>query len=126
MSITWDPTSDLIGRALDLRLRNQNVIASNVANADTPDFKALKMDFEKILQDVSKGEMSPESIEISGAAEVQEDPEAIAKANGNTVNRDQELVKLGQEQLMYNSAVTAVNKKLALLKYAITEGGGGR
>jgi len=45
------------------------------------------------------------------------------KEDGNTVDRDAEMVSLAQNQLLYDAAADLVKKKLALLKYAITDGG---
>jgi len=133
-----DPTLNLIGRSLDLRLKHQGVIASNIANADTPGFKSMKMDFEGKLQDAI--EQLPVDIEVTDSGhqslkemiddhsvgEVFQDPDAPIQNNGNSVNRDRELAKLAQEQQMYAATINTLNKKLAMMKYAITEGGGGR
>lgn len=129
-----DKTIDLISKSLDLRLKDQGVIASNIANADTPNYKSMKMDFESKLQEAADSDdlrldatnekhMDLSDIDASGADDVFEDPDATVKNDGNSVNRERELVKLAQEQQLYNANVSTLNKKLAMLKYAITEGG---
>ena len=133
-----EPLLNLIGRSLDLRLKNQGVIASNIANSDSPNYKTMKMDFEYKLQDAVGAESGvmeltddqhqnlDEKLSTLGAEEVFEDPDATVKNNGNSVNRERELFNLAQEQQMYAATVNSLNRKLAMLKYAISEGGGNR
>jgi len=45
----FDQTFESLSRALDLRTENQTVIASNIANADTPGYQAKELNFEKAL-----------------------------------------------------------------------------
>ena len=47
----FDPTMGVLNTALNLRLANQNVISSNIANADTPGYKAKKIEFEGALRE---------------------------------------------------------------------------
>ena len=47
----FDPTIGALNTSLNLRLLNQNVISSNIANADTPGYKAKTMEFEGALRD---------------------------------------------------------------------------
>ncbi|MBI3542745.1 MAG: flagellar basal body rod protein FlgB [Deltaproteobacteria bacterium] len=122
---------------MNFRLMNQNVIASNIANADTPGYKAQKMEFEDALRD---------AMQISGRLQMEgSDPEHYIKAepghidpeiydnpngqvhlDGNTVDRNVEQVDLAANQMQYDSAAEMLRRKLALMRYAITEGGGGR
>ena len=50
MKIT-DATIGALNQNLNLRLQNQNLVASNIANADTPGFKAKTMSFEQAMRD---------------------------------------------------------------------------
>ena len=50
MSIkVFDQTFEALSRTIDLRTQNQTVIASNIANADTPGYQAKELDFEKAM-----------------------------------------------------------------------------
>lgn len=120
MSIkVFDKTYESLARALDLRTESQNIIASNIANADTPGYQAEELDFEKALGKAidADGEVS----RVRG--EVHRQLNNVVREDGNTVDRDAEMVSLSQNQLLYDAAADLVKKKLALLKYSISEGG---
>ena len=70
----FDPTLGALNTAMNLRLINQNVIASNIANADTPGYKAQRLEFEgalrealgKALSQIIKGRKERVAIIASG------------------------------------------------------------
>ena len=50
MADGFDPVIGALNTAMNLRLLNQNVISSNIANADTPGYKAKRVEFEQALR----------------------------------------------------------------------------
>jgi len=137
MDSGFDPTIGALNTALNLRLMNEGVISSNIANADTPGYKAKAMEFEGALRDALNvgGNMKPVATEpghISPSAtdpvepEIYDDPNGVESLDGNTVDRAAEMGKLAENQILYDSAVEMLKKKLGMLKYGITEGGGNR
>jgi flagellar basal-body rod protein FlgB len=101
------------GEALVLRARRQQVLASNIANADTPGYKALDFDFGKALG---------EAIARPGAAvgpRLQPQPAAQPSADGNTVDMDAERSKFADNALRYEAALRALNAQLRTLLDAI-------
>lgn len=133
----FDSTIGGLSTAMDLRLVNQNVISSNIANADTPGYKAKKVEFEGALRQVLgvddqlplEGD-SPEHIVVRSTDPVSpavvDDMNGIESLDGNTVNRSEEMAKMAENQLLYDAAAEMLKKKLGMLKYSITEGGGNR
>lgn len=120
MSIkVFDQTYEALSRALDLRTENQTVIASNIANADTPGYQAQELDFEKAMSKALDAGRDPS--EVTG--EIHNQVNDVVREDGNTVDRDAEMVNLGQNQILYDAAADLVKKKLALLKYSISDGG---
>jgi flagellar basal-body rod protein FlgB len=116
----FDQTYDSLAKALDLRSQNQTVIASNIANADTPGYQAQELSFEKAM---GKALESGEDVSrVKG--EIYHQINDVVREDGNTVDRDSEMVSLAQNQLLFDAAADLVKKKLALLKYAISDGGG--
>jgi flagellar basal-body rod protein FlgB len=123
--------------ALGLRLNRQHVLNSNVANAETPGYRALGYNFEEQLQAVSGGEESEPmkathskhflngSTEADGTfqPEVFVRPTESVGQDGNTVDVDSEMAELAENQIMYRATVELINKKLGTLKYAISNGG---
>src|SRR5688572_2950158 len=94
----FDPIIGALNTSLNLRLANQNVISSNIANADTPGYKAKAMEFESALRDaLGVGEATPPSATHSDhivhtstdpvMPEIYEDPNGVESLDGNTVDR---------------------------------------
>ena len=133
----FDSTIGALNTSLNLRLLNQNVASSNIANADTPGYKAKAVDFEGAFREAlnATGEMRAAktheghmqlSEEDPVNPQIYEDPNGVESLDGNTVDRAAEMAKLAENQILYNSSVELLKKKLGMLRYAITEGGGGR
>jgi flagellar basal-body rod protein FlgB len=131
----FDPVIGALNTSLNLRLLNQNVISSNIANADTPGYKAKSVEFESALRDAlgvgdqiqveqsDQGHIVHRSTDAV-APEIYEDPNGVESLDGNTVNRADEMAKLATNQLMYDASTEMLKRKLGMLKYAISEGGG--
>lgn len=117
----FDQTFEALSKALDMRAENQTVIASNIANADTPGYQAKELDFEKAMERALASGTDVSEI----GAEIHNQVNDVVREDGNTVDRDSEMVNLSQNQLLYDAAADLVKKKLAMLKYSISEGGGG-
>lgn len=130
----FDKSMVLLQKVLDLRLQNQQVIASNIANADTPGYSPVRLEFEGELQ---KAAARPEDgpakthnahFPINGGniesvqAKLVRTPDKSGIGDGNSVSVDQEMVSLAENQLLYEAAAQILNKKLGLLKY-VSQGG---
>jgi len=135
MSGVFDKTTDALGASLNLRLLRQNVTSSNVANAETPGYKAKKVDFEEALHRAidheGMGKMHTSSEEhfligqgaISRArADVYDNPDVNVTNDGNTVDMERELSTLAENSILYKAALQLINKKMGALRYAVTEG----
>ena len=135
MSNLFDKTTSALGTAINMRLMKQNVISSNIANAQTPAFHAKKMDFEDALAralDIDGLRRSATSdcshFHTGGGAiahtapEIYEDPDVAVNNDGNTVDVEKEMSSLADNIIMYKSALHLINKKFASLKYAAVEG----
>ena len=124
--------------SLDQRLKRSQVIAGNIANAETPGFRALGYDFEDQLANLSGLDHhlhlktdAPEHfqsalVQANGQvkADVYVKPTESVGEDGNTVDVDDEMVRMAQNQLLYRSAVELLNRKTGILKYAINGGRG--
>ena len=85
-------------RALALRAYRQELLASNIANADTPNYKAVDIDVKEALQNNTP--LSQVAIKYSNNRQ--------ASVDGNTVDMDVERVKFMENSLMYEYAVDEV------------------
>lgn len=123
--------------ALNQRLTRHNVVTANVANAETPGYRAIGYDFEKQLQAISDADPNEQMktsnpkhylnafTEADGTIlpDVYVRPTESVGQDGNTVDIDQEMAKLAQNQILYRATVELMNKKLGTLRYAISTGG---
>lgn len=126
-----DNTGVLLKKTLDLRAQNQKIIASNIANAQTPGYKAKRLEFETSLRQAVDGNgqgltvTNPQHITTSGSSidrvqgKVREITGADSIGDGNTVDVDQEMVLMAKNQLMFEASVQLLSKKMAIIKYVV-------
>lgn len=137
MSSMFDKTIQGLQTSINMRELKQGVIQSNIANAETPGYHAKKVDFEDALAraldlDGTKTleTSSPEHFAAGGglsvtkvAPDVYENPEGAVNNDGNTVDLGREIADLNANSIMHKAAIQLINKKLAALKYAVSDGG---
>ena len=109
-----DPTIDVLHAALNGLMARQSVIANNIANASTPNFKGSRVDFETALRQALG----------SGAAPPM-DPSVVTPTNaapnqdGNNVNLEADTMSLADTELRYQAMVDAVNGQFQVLNTSI-------
>ena len=127
-----DKTVQALAASLKYRQLRQELIASNIANAETPGYKAKKIDFEEALaraldvdDELKMNTTDPKHFNVGGGGfknlqpEIHEDANGIVSPDGNSVDRDQEMADMAENKIMYDASVQLLNKKLGLMKYAI-------
>jgi flagellar basal-body rod protein FlgB len=119
-------------RALDFHLARHNVLASNLANSETPGFKPLEL-----LRDTDKQQLSVAPMQVSNEGHIataplnaetyitREDETGSPGANGNAVSLEHEMSKLAANDIRFEGAVKIVQQQLAMLRYAANDGNGG-
>jgi flagellar basal-body rod protein FlgB len=128
-------TLSILEKALDLRSKKHNVIASNIANMDTPDYKAFDLIIEKELQKTSgrkknvslnqtnQAHMQPHRQKAEGVSVQMEDTHGLSlRGDGNTVDIDKQMAKMAENTLKYKAAAQIIHKKFQGLKSAIQGG----
>ncbi|MEZ4336612.1 MAG: flagellar basal body rod protein FlgB [Sandaracinaceae bacterium] len=120
-------------RALDYHLERHNVLASNVANVDTPGFRPLDL-VRTDRPEASDGALPlrvTDSSHVGGPEglppfELQEADERVVNPgnDGNAVSLEREMSKVAANQLRYEGAVRIVRSQLGLLRYAANDGQG--
>jgi flagellar basal-body rod protein FlgB len=131
-----DKTTRALAASADLRSLRQNVVTANIANAETPNYTAKKLDFEEALgralelEGVGDMKTGDQRHYMGGAgsmhnvkADTYENPDVSVNNDGNTVDLEREMSTLAENSLLYKAAIQLINKKLAQLKYACGEGG---
>ena len=128
----FGPTYSLLAKALDLRSQRHAVIASNIANADTPGYRAAALRFEDELAKAMPGHnglgltrTDPAHLPHVGLDAVQPsvvyETGAPQRIDGNTVDLDAEIVALSKNQLMYNALAQILRQKFDGLSTMIRE-----
>lgn len=131
-----DVTTRALTAATNMRNKRHNVISANIANAETPHYKAKKLDFEEALSRAidqeGRGRSHTSAKEhfllgqgaLSGVrADVYDNPDINLTNDGNTVDLEAEMAALSENTIVYKAALQLINKKLGSLKYAATDGG---
>src|SRR5690606_33541565 len=110
-----------LNTSLNLRLLNQNVISSNIANANTPGYKAKAVEFETTFrnaiaanQDLVVSATSPNHMQPQETdpvyPEIYDIDNGVESLDGNTVNRSEEMAKMAENQILYDASVELLRK----------------
>jgi flagellar basal-body rod protein FlgB len=105
--------------ALKLRAQRQQLLAANIANADTPNYKAVDFDFARALEDATRKTVSASKAGPSSPINVRERAEGKQSLDGNTVDMDTERVQFADNALRYEATLRFINGKLRTLLSAI-------
>ena len=102
-----------VERYMNLVSARQKLVASNIANVDTPGYKTKDLDFRTELLN-QFGASDPQAVEVSGLK---------TKNDGNNVDMDRESRLLAENALRFAVATNLARTELQTLKTAIEEGG---
>ncbi len=129
MAINFDSALGLHEDALLLRARRAEVLANNIANADTPNFQARDIDFNAILRGeserMSMAQVTTQSGHMSDfiapdfAAELMYRTPMQPSVDGNTVEVQQEMARYTDNAIRFQSSFTLLNSKFKGLMGAI-------
>ena len=118
--------------AMDLRVQRQQIIASNIANADTPQYKARDFDFTQALKGAMYGQQQRDlalnktaSRHIDGSGGVSSDflkyrTEKQSSVDGNTVDMDVERAAIAENSMQYELLTRLISDKFSGLKSALS------
>jgi flagellar basal-body rod protein FlgB len=127
-----DPTKGLMKRDLQLIAQKHKAVASNIANASTPGYKAVKVEFDAQLQKaVSKNNLKMVGTNAKHMSSGQSvahvkpnitiDTTSKGRIDGNTVDLDTEMGLLTQNQIMWNSILTMKKQYGSIMKRALED-----
>jgi flagellar basal-body rod protein FlgB len=126
MDPLFDKTIGLLSTMLDYRAQRHKVIASNIANIDTPGYTAKDVVFHRELETSIKGGGRPplmqrDSRHISLDAVPAKGEDLQVVDSGKRVDIDQEMGKLAENHLMYNMTVELLARKFRGLNTVLKE-----
>ncbi|HRQ05029.1 flagellar basal body rod protein FlgB [Nitrosomonas halophila] len=130
-----DNTLNFHHKALNVRAARQELLAGNIANADTPGFKARDVKFAQALQHVlssnpaqqgltttSPRHINPVGYRSIGTAQAQYRVPQQPSIDGNTVDMDTERMQFADNSIQYDAGLTFINNQIRVLLSAIREG----
>lgn len=110
--IVIDRLTDSLEQYMNLVSLRQKLVASNIANADTPGYKTQDLDFQSSFRSAMDGG-TPEPIQVTGLN---------TKNDGNNVDLDREARLLAENAMRFNMATTIMKSQLNQVKEAIKGG----
>ena len=110
-----------IQQVLDLRREQHTLIASNLANVDTPGWTAKEIDFSGVLERIVHAAEADSSAPEINAVSIEADAWSM---DGNSVSAEREAAKLTENSVMYNAVATGLGRRLAMLRFAASDGKG--
>ena len=118
-------------KMLDLTFRRNEALVSNVTNAETPQYRAVDLNFAHELEKAF-GQSNPEALKLtnpkhmdvsgSSSAHLVPDYSGATKADGNNVDIDIQMGRLAYNSGRYSIAASLMRKQLQFIKNAINQG----
>lgn len=116
-NLVFDDTSRLNAKLIDLSMESQRVTANNMANAETPNYTRLQLDFKKQLAEaIRSGDINQVS---SLQPKIEEDSTQAPGSDGNNIVLPQEMNDMMQNSVFYSLATRAFKTRMSILKSAI-------
>ncbi|MDR1571957.1 MAG: flagellar basal body rod protein FlgB [Clostridiales Family XIII bacterium] len=119
-------------RAMDGTWQRGKSVSANIANHETPGYKAVKVSFEDALKraseraalDMSVGGLDPQGLETvkNSDIEVFQDNTFSERADASNVNLELENIEMAKFQLQYSYLARQITDTFSRLRYAIREG----
>ncbi|MBS0588960.1 MAG: flagellar basal body rod protein FlgB [Nitrosomonas sp. PRO4] len=130
-----DKELNLYHQALNLRAARQELLSSNVANADTPNFKAKDIDFSSVLREKLSLTTNTTKVGLitTSSGHISTDPTGILEdnllyrvplqpsADGNTVDMNMERTQFADNSIKYDVIITLIKDKFSDLSLAMQE-----
>lgn len=132
------PNFNYMPRAMAASTIRQEVIANNIANVNTPNFRKSNVEFEELLAREIYGEESDGKLKMARTHDkhlpyvplefraeptIEVDHTTVMRVDDNNVDIDIEMATLAKNQLYYNALVTEFGGHVSRLKAAITSNG---
>lgn len=107
---------NFLEKGLDAAWLNNEVIAGNIANADTPGYKAKSVNFEAVFQETL------DAGSFSASAGISRNNDVSLRMDGNSVDVDEQMTELAKNSVLYEALTYSVSKELGRIKMVINEG----
>lgn len=132
MAINPDALFGVHAQALKTYSGRNRILASNIANADTPNYKARDVDFQQVLRTATEGastlrrtharHMDVSNNSASGSGQLLYRIPHQPSLDGNTVESDVEQAAFAENAMRYQTSVMLIDRRIKGLVSAITGG----
>lgn len=109
-----DKNMMVLEKMIDISVFRQKLLASNIANADTPGYKAKDIAFQDELNKAVEG--------AKGSYKIYETYSSMPNRDGNSVNLDVEMSKMTENALIHSAATQILSTKIRMMKSVLTGG----
>lgn len=126
-----DPVTLSLQAALDLRYKRHELLANNLANADTPGYQPTDLEFEGALREElarSDGPMARTDPEHLRPGAVESDlqntvqrPDVTDSLDGNGVDTDKEMARVAENSLQFKAALEVLRRRYGIVRQAVSE-----
>ena len=113
-----DPRLTVLTRLMDTALVRQQVHAANLANQNTPGYRAREVAFEDAFNEALDGQGLDRAMSL--APEIRQADATMVQPDGNDVSSEREVAALARNQLLYNTYAQLTRGKMKLLNTAMT------
>jgi len=126
----FDRTVSGLSKSMDLTWRRNQAISSNIANAETPQYRAVEVTFGKELERafgsgrevVSQTDSQHLDVGQNQTSRTVPDQSGATKPDGNNVDIDLQMGRLTQNSGDYMNAARLIRRQIGLIRNAIREG----
>ncbi|MBI2061344.1 MAG: flagellar basal body rod protein FlgB [Nitrospirae bacterium] len=129
-------TGLLLQKVMDFRTLQHNLISANLANAETPNYKAVHVDFEGLLREAMRkeGTLRMKMTDQKHFSGFQSDlagvqPQHLVEApptsgnDYNSVDAEREMTRMAENQMMYQTAAEILRGRINTIRTVIMESG---
>lgn len=131
-NVLFDASIGGYEQVLDLRVQQNALTATNIANKDTPHFRARFLDFSRVLGETMGASDRPtmqvtDRLHLRSTGTPDNPPVATVEptpwsTDDNSVFEERERARLVANKVVYTGLVRGVSRRLAMLKYAASDG----
>ncbi len=108
---------NLVSASLDALWMQQQVVSNNIANYETPDYKAQTVNFEQVLKAAT--ETGGKEYDVSASIEQRAD--GIIRSDGNNVDMEQEQLELWRAYTQYSYLIDKISGDFSKTRYVINQ-----
>jgi flagellar basal-body rod protein FlgB len=119
----FDTTQLALERAIEGAGKRHEALAANLANANTPGYQRVDVDFhDSLASAIDRGEDSRQALDSLSFSPARDASAGAVRADGSTVDVDSESAKLAANALEHQAAVQVAHARIGILKAAMGTG----